>query len=226
MDRNKFYFHHLTSNNMTKLVKIKGNCKINIYDNAGQYNAELIISSNGYYINGNLFPTIKIIKDSDYYYIVKTGYNQNEMYVNIDVSYLSNNNGFSICDYVEDFDDTDYETLLPLNYSTLPINKIETTIDGNSSYDYTSINRNVYNQSFTSLVVLDIKSSGASLSNVYLMTKSNGSSINQYTITPISENTSSTFTITGTNNGFTISSGASSVTRIKILELACGSKVN
>ena len=228
MDRNKYYFHHLTSNNITKLVKIKGNCKINIHDNSGQYNAELLVNSNGYYINGKLFTTINIIKDSDFYYIIKNGYNQNESYVNIDISNLSNSNGFTVCDYEEDFDITDYTILNPLNYANIPINKIDESVSADSTFTYTSINRNNQYQSFASIICLTARNyNGTEATGVYLINKVNGSSSQEYTVTPISTNGNiSNYSITGTTTGFTISCSTSVSVRYKVVELACGSTVN
>lgn len=203
---NKFYFHNLPLNvaGTTKLIKIFNASVISISTNNRNeciYN----LDSSGFRAYGNPLDDLRFYYDSTnhfYYVCLKPSYTT--AYYNINVLGLTNQ-GYAIMDFDNNFDVseltelTNQNIVLSFNYE-----KSSGSVTGGTTTEYTSILSRKQYTIQCSLVMISVRNNnGTGGSALLLLTRTNDSSINDFTIQSIySASNVSQFNITPTNKGF------------------------
>lgn len=230
MDK-KFYVYHLKNSGLTKLIKIKYDCTIEIFSNSSDFNNLMILKPNGYNLIGSLSNQIKVYYDNTnkIYYLCSDGHSENA-YLNIGVNIA--NDGYAINDYEDNFDTSNLTEVLPLDINNAVTNRklqYNPTVTANTVVEY--IAKTTYRQYMTqcSLILLSVRNNNdVGGSGLYLLHRKCANTIADtpvFTIETIyADNVMSQFDITPTKTGFTFTNGYNF--RYSITEISNNTDVN
>lgn len=230
MDK-KFFVYHLKNEGLTKLLKVKFNCEINIFSNSTSYNGKYILKDNGYNVFGDLMKQIEIYYDSTnkIFYICSNGHNETA-YINLGVNIA--NSGYALAEYEDNFDTTGLTKLNPLNINNAVTNRkiqYSPTITANTVSEYicNTPYKQYMAQCFLVLVSFRNNSNIAGNGLLFFHRICTDSSANSpvFTMDTIyGDNNLSQFSITPTKTGFTFTNTANY--RFSITEISNNATVN